>query len=103
MEHVELHGVAGATTRLSSGSFVPGPYLAQYEGAVGASAQSWLAVGGVSRALPEPVALVGAGDWAERPRGKAAMRRHAKVRPAGTTQSYDRWVVFWQEFCREGV
>ena len=40
----------------------------------GASAQSWLAVGSVSRALPEPVALVGEGDWVERPGGKADVR-----------------------------
>ena len=75
VEHVELHGIGGATTRLSSDSFVPIPYL---PGAVrrdaGASAQSWLAVGSVSRALQEPVALVGEGDWVERPGGKADVR-----------------------------
>lgn len=32
IEHVELHGIGGATTRLSSDSFVPGPYLAQCGG-----------------------------------------------------------------------
>ena len=48
------------------------------------------------------MALVGEGDWNRRPGGQAAAARHQRVRPAGTREKYDRWVVFWQEFCRLG-
>jgi len=46
--------------------------------------------------------VVGGEDWKYLPYGEDAAAFLREARPAKTTSKYNRWVLFWQDFCRHG-